>query len=173
MWNTVSQSLAYVVLLVVALMVMELVFAGARRVRARWRQRAARRLQGGPTNADPARIYRETAREVERLAHVSSRSDAGPDRRMDTGVMVPAARVHGDVSRRPGESGKHLRTGGEDVRGPTPGMVRYGRSGYGGRHDAGRWSMTLLGMEMGTGWIIGGFRAEWRAPAGQCREYMI
>ncbi len=40
MWNTVSQFLTYVVLLVVALMVMELVFAGARRVRARWRQRA-------------------------------------------------------------------------------------------------------------------------------------
>ncbi len=67
MWNTVSQFLTYVVLLVVALMVMELVFAGARRVRARWRRRAVRRLQGGPTNADPARSHREIAREVERV----------------------------------------------------------------------------------------------------------
>ncbi len=67
MWNTVSQFLTYVVLLVVALMVMELVFAGARMVRARWRRRAIRRLQGGPTNADPARSHRETAREVERV----------------------------------------------------------------------------------------------------------
>ena len=67
MWNTVSQFLTYVVLLVVALMVMEPVFAGARRVRARWRRRAVRQLQGGPTNADPAWSHRETAREVERV----------------------------------------------------------------------------------------------------------
>lgn len=120
-----------VVLLLAGLAIDFAVEAIWKALRARWRLRAVRRLQGGPTHADPARIHRETALELERLARTAPRSDPGAARRLDAGVLVRAAGVHGDLSRRPGEGGSHLRAGREGVRRPAPRLVRDGQSGYG------------------------------------------
>lgn len=105
----------------------------------RWRcRREVRRvIQGGLSGyADPARMYRETAHHVHRLAARQAAADAGTDRRVGAPGVDPAAGVSDDPAREARARDAHGHHGRGDlgtrvpaVSGQAQGLVRDGRAG--------------------------------------------
>lgn len=139
--------LACVLLSVAASYLADGLFAGVAAVR-RWRcRREVRRGEGGLSRyADPARIHRETAHHVDRLAARPAAADAGADRRLgaagvvgpDSGVegvtdtrrhVVEVAGVRGDATRGRVEGPGHLGAGVPAVSRAAQRVVRDGRTG--------------------------------------------
>ena len=103
-------------------------------VRAWWRARqAARFIQGGPPHGyvDPARIHRETRRELDRLAQRAA-AHAGAARRVDAGGVVHGAGVQDDAAGEARQGAAPLASG--HARVPLAASPRHldRQSGYGG-----------------------------------------